>query len=259
MYPDRRFFKRKWIQRLIVWGGLIIAWELFAIRVGPLALPRFSEIVMSMVASLFNGDLLTLLGSIRQMFAGLFLAVVIGIALGILMGTSPLIDAVIGLYARALFVTSLEALLPFLIIIFGTSFNFRVAVVFLFALFHIMFLTAGGVRSVGRDLLEMAAAFCTPRRKLIIAVVIPAILPYILAGCRLGLGAAFKGMIIAELWIIVDTGKILVELGVERRLPEFFAFAAWIIIFSIGLTRLLLAVERRLAPWSSPTITLQWN
>jgi ABC-type nitrate/sulfonate/bicarbonate transport system permease component len=253
MHVKPKLSDNKWIQRLVVWGALIILWEIAAVRIGPLFLPRVSSVVMSMVEAVFNGDLLILLGSMRQMLIGFMFASVVGTILGLLLGISPIIDEVLGLYVRALFVTSLEALLPFLIILFGTQFNFRVAVVFLFALFHIVFNTAAGVRSVNRELLEMAAAFNSPRRKILTEIVFPAIFPYAIAGLHLGLGNAFKGMIIAELWVVVDTGKVLVELGAERRLSEFLAFAGWIIIFGLVLTKLLNYVQQHLTPWHTLT------
>ena len=79
----------------------------------------------------------------------------------------------------------------------------------------------------------------------------PAALPYIITGLRLGLGHAVKGMVIAELWVIVDTGKRLIDLGFARKLPEYFALALWIVIFGAVASQLLLILQKRLTPWGS--------
>lgn len=243
--------EQQWFQRVLVWGGIFLIWEIAGIILGPFYLPRFTEVIGSTFAAFFNGDFVIFLGSLRQMFVGYAAAAVVGIILGMIIGSNKYADYVLGIYVNALFVTSLEALLPFLIILFGVRFEFRVAVVFLFSLFYIIINTASGVRSVGADLHETAAAFCTPPLKKFTKIVLPAAMPYIIAGLRLGLGHAVKGMIIAELWVTIDTGKRLVDLGFARKLPEFFALALIIVVTGAIFTQILLRVQRWLTPWGS--------
>ena len=57
---------RKWFQRLVVWGLLILIWEILGAMVGPFTLPRFSQVLVSMFAAFTNGDLATLAGSLLQ-------------------------------------------------------------------------------------------------------------------------------------------------------------------------------------------------
>lgn len=244
------FFEQKIVQRVIVWGGLFLLWEIVGIIVGDFYIPRFTAVLIGVGKTFTNGDILTFMGSLRQMFVGYGLAAIVGIIVGVIIGSNKYADYILSIYVNALFVTSLEALLPFLIILFGVHFKFRVAVVFLFALFYIIINTAAGVRTVGADMKETAAAFCTPRLKFFISIVIPAALPYIIAGLRLGLGHAVKGMIIAELWVTIDTGKRLVDLGYARKLPEFFALALVIVITGALFAQLLLWLQKWAAPWA---------
>ncbi len=130
--PRDRLRDRKWFQRLVVWGLLLLIWEILGAIVGPYTLPRFSQVLVSMFAAFTNGDMATLAGSLMQMFFGFSLAALVGVPVGLLMGASRVVDYVLGIYVNALFVTSMEALLPFVIILVGTEFKFRVAVVFLF-------------------------------------------------------------------------------------------------------------------------------
>ncbi len=188
---------RKWFQRLVVWGLIVLVWEILGIIVGPFFLPRFSQVFISMFAAFALGDMTTLSGSLVQMFVGFGLAAAVGVPIGLIMGRSRLVDWVLGIYVNALFVTSMEALLPFIIILVGTEFKFRVVVVFLFAIFYVIINTAAGVRAVDPKLLETASAFCTPRLRLFTRIIMPAALPYIITGLRLGLGHAVKGMVIA--------------------------------------------------------------
>ena len=54
-----------------------------------------------------------------------------------------------------------------------------------------------------------------------------------------------------------DTGRLLVDLGEARALPEFFALALWIVLFGLLSTTLLLAIQKRLTPWAIQVTNLR--
>jgi ABC-type nitrate/sulfonate/bicarbonate transport system permease component len=115
---------------------MVVVWEIAGLIIGPFFLPRFSDVAGSILATLTNGDLLTVIGSLRQMLLGFGIASVIGIFLGLLLGSSRLAETVLGMYINALYVTSLEALLPFIILLFGTKLPYRVGGCAILRLFH---------------------------------------------------------------------------------------------------------------------------
>ncbi len=234
----------------MVWGFLIGLYELAALAVGDFFLPRLAEILAASGDLAKEGHLLTLAGSLRQMLAGFGLAAAVGIPIGLVMGMWRLLDYVLGMYVNALFVMSLVALLPLLIIVFGVGFSFRVAVVFLFSLFFIILATADGVRAVDRGLLWTARAFNAGQLRRFTSVVVPSSLPFIVAGLRLGLANAFSGMILAELWVVRDTGELLLQFGRNRDLPQFLALVLMITLLASFAATLLKALERRMMPWS---------
>jgi ABC-type nitrate/sulfonate/bicarbonate transport system permease component len=146
-------------------------------------------------------------------------------------------------------VTSLAALLPLLIILFGVGFRFQIAVVFLFSVFYIIVNTAAGARDVPVPLIRTAEAFCISRGRQFVSVILPSSLPYIIVGLRLGIANAFTGMVLAELWVGVGTGGIIEALGQGRNLPPFFALVIIVTALAAGAAFLLRVLERRLAPW----------
>ncbi|SRR5258707_674135 len=251
-----RLRDQKWFQRAVVWGALALCWEIIGASLGPGRFPRFSEVVIGVVAGVTNGDLVTLLGTLGQMVAGFGLAALIGIPTGLLMGRVRSVEYLLRMYFNALFVTSLEALVPLLIVFFGMRFGFRVMVVFLFSMPYIVLNTATGVRTVSHDLLEMAAAFCASQRQIFVKVILPGALPYLVAGLRLGLGSAIKGAIVAEFWVVVGTGARLIELGENHSLAELCALTFWIIVMVSLANRLLQLVQISLLPWSRDLIGL---
>lgn len=241
---------RAWFQRLLVWGGLLVLWQIFALSVGPYFFPTVPDVAVGFVTMIQDGIPLVVLGSFTQMLAGFAFAVLIGVPLGLLMGQFKLVNFVIGPFINALFVTSLAALLPFLILIFGTDFMFRAAVVFLFAVFYLIITPAAGVRSIDRGISEMGTSFGANHLKRFTAITLPGTLPYIITGMRLGLGQAVQGMIVAELWVSIATGRLLQTMGLARNLGEFFAVAATVVVIGAVLTTLLMWAQKKLTPWA---------
>jgi len=246
-----RIWNRRWFHRLVIWLGVAAVWEVAGALAGPLFLPRFSAVVVSFVEDIGDGRLLTILTSYEQMFVGFGIAVAVGIPTGVLIGASRTADAVLGLYVNVLFVLSLEAVIPLLVIVFGTEFEFRAAVVFLFALVYVVVNTAAGIRAANHRLVETARSFTASTPKVWTSVMLPDALPYVVAGLRLGLGSAVKGMIVAEIWVYFGTGKAMTALGENRDLPPFFSMALWVVLIAAGLTGGLQLAERRAMPWSN--------
>lgn len=252
--PVRLVLDNPWFQRLLIWSALAIAWELFGRRVGPFFFAPFTKTMAGLGQLAASGDLWELAHSIRQMLAGYFLAAAVGIPLGLLMGAFHKFAHVVEPYANLLFVTSIEALLPFLIILFGVGFEFLMTVVFLFSVLYIVFNVQAGVRNVDPALVETARSFGASPARIFKDVVLPGSLPYVVAGLRLGLGMAVKGMVIAELWVHTGTGAILFGLAQYRQLDRFLALTLVIVVLGAVSVQALYWLQKRLAPWA-PDVT----
>ncbi|MBE2319488.1 ABC transporter permease subunit [Solirubrobacter sp. CPCC 204708] len=248
--PRERWTDNKWVQRAIVWGALLALYELLAIILGDFYLASLEDIVSGFGQIVEEGRIPTVLTSLEHLLVGFALAAAVGIPIGVAMGRSFVVDQVIGMYVRGLFVTSLAALLPLLIILFGVGFRFQVAVVFLFSVFFVIVNTAAGARAVPRQLMRTAEAFCVSPTRRFTAVVLPSSLPYIVIGLRLAVANAYTGMVLAELWVGVGTGGILKNMGQNRDLPKFFAMVLLITALAAFSSYLIRVLEKRLMPWA---------
>ena len=251
----RETLSRKWVQRLLVWGAIIIAWEIFGRRVGPFFFASFTQTMGGLRELVVSGDIWVLGESIQQMLSGYLLAAVVGIPVGLLMGASRRFRHVLEPYVNLMFVASMEALLPFLIILFGVGFQFRTMVVFLFSVLYVVLNTQAGVRNIDSQLIETARSFRAPAWRIFKDVMLPGPLPYILAGLRLALGMALQGMIIAELWVQTQTGALLFGLAEFRALDRFLALVLVIMILGALATEALFWVQRKAAPWARDLAT----
>jgi len=246
----RQRWLRRWLARVVIWGSLLLIWQIAASVKGPLFLPTPFATLRGVARLAAEGDVPLILSSLRQLFTGFALAALVGIPMGLLMGSVRAVDDFFSPYVNTLFIVSKEALLPLFIIVFGTRFTFRAAVVFVFAIFFIVLNTAAGVRSVDARLIETARAFRLPTWGIFTKVVLPGTLPYVVAGLRLGLSMAIKGMVIAEIWVTVGIGLLLGNFGNYLRLDMFFALAAVIIAVGVTSAAALKALENRLRPWT---------
>jgi ABC-type nitrate/sulfonate/bicarbonate transport system permease component len=246
----RRLLSTKWGLRLLVWGGLLVLWQITAILKGPFFMPTLQATIAGIGEAFSNGYYLTLLKSLTQMIIGFLMALVIAIPLGALMGRFRVVEDLFAPYVNTLFVTSRESLLPLIVIAFGTELGYRVAVVVMFAFFFPVMNTAAGVRFVERNLVETAQAFCTSRWRMFSQIYLPAAAPFVVAGIRLGLGMALKGFVIAEIWIVLGTGALLVRTGAHRQLDIYFAIALAISAIGVSCNEGLKVLERRLRPYA---------
>jgi ABC-type nitrate/sulfonate/bicarbonate transport system permease component len=246
----RRILDSKWGLRAVVWGAILIAWQITAMVKGPFFAPTIPETIAGMVDAFQNGYYWTLTESLRQMIIGFLIALLVAIPLGALMGRFRVVEDLFAPFVNTVFVTSKEALLPLFVIAFGTGLGYRVAVVVLFAFFFPVMNTAAGVKFVDQNLIETAQAFKTTRWRMFTQIYLPASAPFVVAGIRLGLGMALKGFVIAEIWVIIGTGELLIEAGSLRLLDTYFAIALVIAGIGIGMNEAMKAFERRLRPWA---------
>ena len=108
------------------------------------------------------------------------------------------------------------------------------------------------VRAVDPVLLEMAASCGVGRLRLLSDVILPAAVPGIMSGIRIGLGQALIGMVVAELTIVgVGVGSLIVELQGRFRVAPVLAVALTVVLEGVLLMTLVERVEKRLSRWSA--------
>ena len=247
----RRVLGNKWTLRLLVYGGIVLALQITAMVQGPFFLPTVPSVLAAIPELFTEGHVWTLGPTLQQLVVGFAIAMAIAIPAGALMGRFKFAEDFLAPWVNTLFVTSKESLLPVIILVFGLGFGYRVTVVVLFALFFPVINTAAGIRYVEKELKETARAFDTGPWRMLTRVYVPAAAPFVVAGIRLGLAMALKGMVIAEIWVSIGTGHLLGSFVLSpRRLDLYYALATLIIAIAVGMNELLKVVERRLRPYA---------
>jgi ABC-type nitrate/sulfonate/bicarbonate transport system permease component len=176
------------------------------------------------------------------------LALVVGVAVGTAIGVVGPVRASVRPLVSFLFPVPKIALYPALLIVFGLGSGSKVALGFLEAVFPILLATAAGTSQVAPKLLWSAAALGAPNR---FAIVIPAALPAILTGARIGLFGAIIGVFLGEMVAGADGLGHVMAVG-YRTLDTPAMYVAIIAVSVAGfvLDRAFLLARGRLLAWS---------
>jgi len=236
-----------WVSLL---AGAII-WEVAARGLQFSFLPPFSSVLRAAFELIASGQVTShLAASLINLGIGYGLAVTGGIALGLLMGRKQWVAYVLEPYVSALLATPKLIFVPLVYALFGLSRGTQIAVVFLSSFFVIAVNSMAGIRSVDRTYVEMARAFGASERQLFWKVLLPGSLPLTMAGVRLGMDHAVKGMIGGEMFItLFGLGALLRRYGDRFDSPRLFAVLLVVVSVALACSAVVREVERRVTAW----------
>lgn len=244
-----KIFRNNWAIRVLTAVIIFSVWEVIG-RINPFFVAPPSKIVLSLYKIIVSGELFQALAvSVRHLSVGYALSATLGISLGLLMGVSRKIEYALDPYVTAMQATPLSGFIPLLIILFGVGDPSRIAVVFVFALFPILINTMTGVKNVDRNLIETGESFGAGKITLFTKVYLPASVPYIMSGLRIGIERSIRGMVLAEIFIIAGLGKMLMRYGAAFDIATVFAVLAVLMCLGISLSQIVKYAERKVSAW----------
>ena len=240
---------RQWLLSLLLGGAI---WELAGRALRFSFLPPISSVLIAAADLIASGQIAGhLLASLGSLAIGYGLAVVGGLTLGLLVGRYRWAEVALAPYINALLSTPKLVLVPILYSLLGLGRGVQVAVIFLNAFFIITVNTAAGIRSVEASYIEMARVFGAGEGQLFRKVLLPGALPLTMAGLRLGIGSAVKGMITGEMLVTVSgLGALLRKYGSRFDSAQLFAVLLVVVGVALLCTLFVQAIERRVTAWS---------
>jgi ABC-type nitrate/sulfonate/bicarbonate transport system permease component len=146
----------------------------------------------------------------------------------------------------------LVALVPLLVLWLGLGFTVKVAIIFLMSVFPICINTWLGVTAVPKTLIEVGKSFVAPNHVILRRIILPATLPYIMAGIRLAVGRAVVAMVIAEFFTSISgLGAIIITSANNFDTATTFVPIVIIMLMAVALNFLVGAIESWVAPWQA--------
>lgn len=239
---------------------LVIIWQIWALTLPENSpAPEPLKVVQSFAELTGSGELIwSTIQSLGRVLAGFSIALVAGLSLGVLMGSSRLVRENLDPIVESFRPIAPMAILPIAILWFGTGTPAALTIVAYAAFFPLLINTIHGVSRVDRQLIRAAQTMGISRLRVIWAVTVPAAIPSVFLGSRLAMGVAWTAIIAAELAVGAKSGGGTSG-GIGQMMFVFYAYSidlngivvCMIVVGVIALMidRLFRLAERRLLPW----------
>jgi len=188
--------------------------------------------------------------SLQRSLWGLVLASFSGVVLGLLIGSSKRLAAIVDPVLQLFRQTSAFALFPVFILFLGIGELSKVAIIFWASFWPVLLSTVSGVKQVDRLLVNSALSMGASRRFVFFKVVLPASLPSIFTGVRLAGAYSITALVAAEM-IGAHSGLGFLTLNSQEtfQIPTMYAGILLLAVLGLLLNYLLALLERRLLRW----------
>jgi NitT/TauT family transport system permease protein len=253
--PPERFFDR---HRKVLLGALAVAvffalWQAVFLFVpfNPLFISKPDLIATGFFELLSSGTLAQdLLVSAVPFVYGFTAAAVVGVTLGILMGWRVRVGYALDPLMTVFYASPLVALAPLVIVFFGVGVSGKAVIIFLLSVFPFIFNAQAGVRAVDRLLINVVRSLGGTEKDLYTKVIVPSVLPYIVAGARIAVGRGLIGVLVGEFFAASEgIGYAIARFGDLFALDKMFACILTVMVIAVVFTEGIRWAERAAFPW----------
>jgi NitT/TauT family transport system permease protein len=228
----------------------LVVWQIVVIVSGfpPFILPTPAMVITRWISAWSAGTIQPhLLATLQEVALGFVVGAGAALVAGYALARSAVVERLVSPYLVAAQATPILALAPLIALWFGPGLAGKVLICALIVFFPVAVATMVGIRSVDARLLELGRSLRATRRQVLTTLEIPAALPSILGGMRVGVTLAVVGAIVGE-WAGADKGLgVLINLarGSMFDIPLMFATLLTIALVGIALYLVVVLVERR--------------
>jgi len=198
-----------------------------------------------------NGEIYPHLGiTLYETLVGHAIAIVGGVAIGVLLGRSRILGEIFEPIILSAYAVPKIILLPVLLLIFGVGLTTKIANATIHGIFPVIINTSAGAREVNRVLIKAARSMRATRWQIFRKVSFPSMVLPTFAGIRLGLGFAFLGSLLAEIFEAkVGLGFLVVHYYNTIQIPQMLAVILFVFMLVIAINAGMKAIEARFSRW----------
>jgi NitT/TauT family transport system permease protein len=214
-------------------------------------LPTFSETIRTLWGLIVSGKIFVHIGvSLARAFAGFALGVLFAVPLGFLMGWYNRFERYTDLLMQVLRNTSTFALFPVFLLLFGLGEVSKIAIIFYGASWQILINTISGVKNVDPLYIKAAKSLGVSDKQLFRKIILPASLPSIVSGARLGAKIAFMVVIAAEMiGAKSGLGYFIQNAQYNFMIPEMYGGILMLAVLGVIVNYLLVWFEKKTTSW----------
>jgi NitT/TauT family transport system permease protein len=233
----------------------LVAWQTIFLVVpfNPLFISKPNLIFTALVSLAASGDLAhDLAVSAVPFLYGFVAAVIVGVPTGIVMGWRPRVRYALDPLMTIFYASPLVALAPLVIVFFGVGVFGKAVIIFLLSVFPFIFNAQAGVRAVDPLLINVVRSMGGKERDLYVKVLLPSVLPYVVAGARIAVGRALIGILVGEFFAASEgIGYAIARFGDLFALDRMFACIFCVMVIAVALTEGIRFAERTAFPWKA--------
>lgn len=250
-----RFYQdyRPTIRAAYTIAAMFLLWEVVGryLLTSKLVFAPFSLVVSRFLELWGTGEIQRhMLVSFTELAIGFAIAAIVGVGIGSLIAISKTVAEHFDPLVDAFYATPLIALSPILILAMGIEMASKIAVVFLLAVFPILVNTTAGIRSTDESFIEAARSFGATTQEIFRMVLLPAALPFIIAGLRLGIGRGIVAIFVGELFGAREGIGFLISISAQVfDIPALFVGVLILAIAGVLSVKILSIAEMKIAPW----------
>jgi len=188
--------------------------------------------------------------SLSEFGLGFGLAIVVGVPVGIVVGWYRWAFAATNPFISGINATPRGGLVPLIVIWLGIAIWSKVALVFLGAVFPILFNMMTAMHTLDAALLTVARSFGARDGQIFRTIALPSAIPFLISGLRIGAGRGLVGIVLGELYAAnAGIGYLIAVYGSTFQTDKLFVAVLIITTMGIGLDTLLRTLERRFEAW----------
>ncbi|MQA04170.1 MAG: ABC transporter permease subunit [Streptosporangiales bacterium] len=256
MLSPRKFTRRQKVLLTVANLALFcVAWEVFVRVTGmpSLLVPKFSAVLAEIPEMQRQGILLPNIWiSLKLYLFGMAISIVAAVPLGLIIGGVQVIDRLLAPYMWALYTLPRLILMPLILLWVGINDAARVTLIVLSAVPAIVVVVMDGVKTVDGSLLRAARSFCANRLQVLTHVAMPATVPFIATGIRMGVSRGLIGLFIGELFTAANgVGYIMVTAGRSFDSARVYLMLFIFVGFSVAVVGLTQWLEGKASLWRS--------
>lgn len=227
---------------------LLLAWEA-SVRAGAVSalyLPAPTAILESFGPMLSDGKLLHHTAvTLAEFAAGYAAAVVAGVGFGVFLVLTPAAERFAQPFVAALMSVPKVAIVPLLALWLGIGFGHKVAIVFLFAVFQILYSTMAGIKQTRPEHLKVARAFRASTVQTVWKVILPSAVPTIFAALRVSASVGLVGALFAEMLSSKEgLGNLITRSTATLDTAQTFALIVLVTVLAVAMIATLDLLER---------------
>ena len=251
----RRVYTRKqrWIIGVINITAFFVLWQIAATTtdIPQLFLPSVTDVFRELQEMHDEGILWGNLAISAWIYVvGMVISIAIAVPLGLFIGGVRVVDRVAAPYVWAIYTTPRLILMPLVLLWVGINDTARVVIIVLSAVPATMVVVMEGVKTVDNSLLRAARSFGAGRFARFRFVVLPATVPFVATGIRMGVSRGLIGLFIGELFTAANgIGYIITLAGKTFNSARTYGMLLIFILFCVAMVGLSQLLERKVSVW----------